>query len=37
VPVLRAEAVLQPATQALLKLSRTKSPTHNELRTKRPL
>ena len=29
--------VLQPATRAVLKLSRTKSPTHNELRTKRPM
>jgi len=35
--VLQAEAqvVLQPATRALLKPSRTKSPTHNELRTRR--
>jgi len=33
VPVLQAEA--QPATRALLKPSRTKSPTHNEPRIKR--
>jgi len=31
------QAVLQPAIRALLKTSRTKSPTHNELRTKRPM
>ena len=29
--------VLQPATRTLLKLSRNKSPTHNELRTRRPM
>jgi len=29
--------VLQPATRALLKPSRTKSPTHNKPRTKRPM
>jgi len=28
---------LQPATRAPLKTSRTKSPTHNELRTRRPM
>jgi len=27
---------LEPATQALLKTSHTKSPTHNKLRTRRP-
>jgi len=30
-------ALLQPATRTLLKPNRTKSPTHNELRTKRPM
>ena len=29
--------MLQPATRILPKLSRTKSPTHNELETKRPM
>ena len=29
--------VLQPAIRALLKTSRTKSPTHNELRTRQPM
>ena len=29
--------VLQPATRTPLKTSRTKSPTHNELRTRRPM
>ena len=29
--------VLQPATRALLKPNRTKSPTHSERRTKRPM
>jgi len=28
---------LLPATRAVLKTSRTKSPTHNEMRTKRPM
>ena len=39
VSVLQAEAqvFLQPATRTLLKHSRTKSPTHNEPRTKRPM
>ena len=39
VPVMQAEAqvVLQPAKRAPLKTSRTKSPTHNELRTRRPI
>ena len=31
------DEVLQPATRALLKTSRTKAPTHNELRTRRPM
>ena len=31
---IRVAAVLQPATRIL---SRTKAPTHNELRTKRPM
>jgi len=37
--VLQAEAqvVLQPATRELLKTSRNKTPTHNELRTRRPM
>ena len=35
--VLQAEAQLQPAKRALFKTSCTKSPTHNELRTKRPV
>jgi len=30
-------AVLQPETRALLKTSHTKSPTHNELRKRRPM
>ena len=29
--------VLQPATRALFKTSRTKAPTHNELRKRRPM
>ena len=29
--------VLQPATRILLKPNRTKSPTHSETRTKRPM
>ena len=32
--VLQAEAQLQPATRAPPKTSRTKSPTHNEMRTR---
>jgi len=35
--VLQAEAQLHPAKRAPLKTSRTKSPTHNELRTRRPM
>jgi len=31
------KTVLQPAKRAPLKTSRTKSPTHNELRTTRPM
>jgi hypothetical protein len=31
------QVVLQPATRTLLQPSRTKSPTHNELRTKRQM
>jgi len=37
---MQAEAqlvVLQPATQILLKPNRTKSPTHSDTRTKRPM
>jgi len=33
----RKTVVLQSATRALLKPSQTKSPTHNELGTKRPM
>ena len=32
-----AQLVLQPAKRPTLKTSRTKSPTHNELRTRRPM
>jgi len=32
-----AQLVLQPATRALLIISDTKSPTHSELRTRRPM
>jgi len=37
--VLQAEAqlVLQPAKRTTPKTSRTKDPTHNELRTRRPI
>ena len=37
--VLQAEAqlLLQPTKRAPLKTSRTKSPTHNEMRTRRPM
>jgi hypothetical protein len=31
------QVVLQPATRALLKTSHAKSPTHNELRKRRPM
>ena len=34
---MQAEAQLQPAKRAPLKTSRTKSPKHNELRTRRPM
>ena len=32
-----AQVALQPATRALLKPSHSKSPTHKELRTRRPI
>jgi len=35
--VLQAEVLLQPAKRAPINTSRTKSPTYNKLRTRRPM